>query len=196
MISEAKHDQATTCKPILFSTKMVMAILDGRKTCTRRIAKNIEKPPFATGDTLYVRETWRKIFPSSEPAEYGYMYRAGGVMFPAEHENRKEQEKAEYAQEAKWHPSLHMPKEAARIFLRVTDVHLEHLQDITEENAVREGLKPIQNPSYPVDLRKSARDAFAELWKELTGSGAMEHRWDANPLVWVIDFQINTIKGE
>ena len=141
-------------KPILFNTEMVRAILDGRKTCTRRlIRKHIENkyleydewvravappgstylrekefyekyPPYQPGDTLYVRETW------SEGYEEGtYIYRADDKL--ADLPTFKESSKLIY------HPSIHMPKEAARIWLKVTDVRVERLQDITEDGALR-----------------------------------------------------------
>lgn len=149
-------------KPILFNTEMVRAILDGRKSCTRRIVKpqqlvgllpdkckngvpeeflkekklmfkpycnmtDIElintayKAPYQRGDILYVRETWCKGLER-------YIYRADYSDTEKFYRDGKEIE-------MKWHPSLHMPKDAARIFLRVTNVRVERLQDITVEDA-------------------------------------------------------------
>jgi len=140
-------------KPILFNTDMVRALLAGRKTVTRRVVKPqhlrvldspyhkehpetpdkvlLEKlcePPYRPGDLLYVRETW------TQDGDV-YRYKAGFCD-----QNRK------------WRPSIHMPKEAARIFLRVTDVLMERLQDITELDILeKEGLSvdfPQPKPSY------------------------------------------------
>lgn len=121
-------------KPILFNTEMVRAILDGRKTCTRRTLKHpfivhpngyITKPrgnenlcpydsPYQRGDILYVRETWKN-------APNGYYY----------YENWQRDDIADVT---KWKPSIHMPKEAARIWLKVTNVRVERLQDITADS--------------------------------------------------------------
>lgn len=133
-------------KPILFNTEMVRAILDGRKTCTRRLVKFlpgensqwtgyikdglmlyngrnepcIRKAPYQPGDTLYVRETWKK-------APNGYYY-------------YEDWQRGDIADLTKWKPSIHMPKEAARIWLRVTDVRVERLQEINAEGIRNEGI--------------------------------------------------------
>ena len=135
-------------KPILFNTEMVRAILDGRKSCTRRICKDANEYtvpdmdfynadrrtyavhnyadreqteqlsvserncPICPGDILYVRETFIQI------AAHTFWYKAYG--------------KSWMLKDLRWHPSIHMPKEAARIWLKVTDVRVERLQDITE----------------------------------------------------------------
>lgn len=132
-------------KPILFNTDMVRALLAGRKTVTRRVVKPQPDEhlttgenalellaeacaPYRPGDLLYVRETW------TQDGDV-YRYKAGFCD-----QNRK------------WRPSIHMPKEAARIFLRVTDVRVERLQDITELDILeKEGLSldfPQPKPSY------------------------------------------------
>ena len=143
-------------KPILFNTEMVRAILDGRKVCTRRIVKGyipkdaqfgytaftpdgaiscrglfettgrpgygekFFKLPYQPGDILYVRETWKK-------APNGYYY-------------YEDWQRNDIADVTKWKPSIHMPKEAARIWLKVTDVRVEKLQEITEDEAKAEGI--------------------------------------------------------
>lgn len=143
-------------KPILFNTEMVRAILEGRKTVTRRVVKTKHKdacgfyvttrksdgafmgvyeydenesmfdnplePPYQVNDVLYVRETWK---PAGKGKKYFY---------------KVDWEMDGIAGITKWKPSIHMPKEAARIFLRVTDVRVERLQDITEEQAKAEGV--------------------------------------------------------
>lgn len=173
-------------KPILFNTDMVRAILDGRKTQTRRVVKypsgyvtgrpgfgsqgfdadvggcwfsvvryqtkskvlktataDVVKPPYVPGDILYVRETWSLIRPSDSPARY--VYKATD-RYPFGLDG--------YIVKFRWHPSIHMPKEAARIFLRVTDVRAERLQDIDglgafDEGAVAEAPKGCFEPKKP-----------------------------------------------
>ena len=134
--------------PILFNTEMVRAILDGRKSCTRRVIKHnvdailnspyhmehpevedkqiISKlclPPYQLGDILYVRETWCAL-PVNEAGHMRghsvYYYKVDGDLRPE-------------GWRGNWHPSIHMPKEAARIWLKVTDVRVERLQEITED---------------------------------------------------------------
>lgn len=182
-------------KPIIFSTPMVQAILDGRKTQTRRVIKpdilnwfdidvdgtafayidqatgDSYKPedicPYKTGITLWVRETWSK----DENGEYVYRANYGTTeddSFPPSM--------------FKWKPSIHMPREAARIFLLVTNVRVERLQDITEDEAVKEGAKAY-GPNNCSGT--SARIAFAEIWDKTT----TEHEWRTNPWVWVVAFE-------
>jgi hypothetical protein len=171
-------------KPILFNTDMVKAILDGRKTVTRRVLKHpfeihpngyITKPrgnerlcpyepPYQPGDILYVRETWN-VWTG------GYIYKAWSKPFP----------QAGCYPETKWHPSIHMPKEAARIFLKVKDVRVEQLQDITPDDAVKEGTKETFPPL--------AADEFRDIWNStIKKSDFGKYGWGANPWVWVIEF--------
>ena len=130
-------------KPILFNTEMVRAILDGRKSCTRRLVKpepqgyfevseeplyiydtdgNQGKitPPYQPSDILYVRESYSEL-------TFGYVYKADGENID------------HLGNVIKWHPSIHMPKEAARIWLKVTDVRVERLQEMTDDDAEAEG---------------------------------------------------------
>lgn len=176
-------------KPILFSTEMVRAILEGRKTETRRVVKfpegmtgrlptnandhlfypcGIKYPPYKKGDILYVRETW---------FEYAgqYVYKATAAQ--------------PELWDGMWHPSIHMPKEAARIFLRVTDVRAERLRDITEADAVKEGLYKGWRLSGRGSLALSARQAFMWLWETITRDGPAYKTWACNPWVWVIEFE-------
>ena len=184
-------------KPILFNTEMVRAILDGRKTCTRRIVKpqptahygaQCIKPPYQPGDILYVRETWERFECwNCEGDERGncpkepkksvldktcgcYMYRATD----------------EISGDAKWHPSIHMPKEAARIWLKVTGVRVELLQEITSEQICREGIEV----EYPHALNgEEKRYAFSTLWNSTIKKSDIDtYGWDASPWVWVIEF--------
>ncbi|MCI9097566.1 MAG: hypothetical protein HFI95_15570 [Lachnospiraceae bacterium] len=204
--------------PILFNTDMVRAILDGRKTVTRRvirykysntemkmrtdkygtrlieIQKDIEgethgknpdgstwhkllpyiekNPPYRKSDTLYVRETWREHSPGFDNL---FIYKA---------------DYADGSVNVKWHPSIHMPKEAARIWLKVTDVKVERLQDITEEQAIKEGITCVK---YDVNTGKeesAALDWFPILWDSTVKKSDSDcYGWDANPWVWVIEFE-------
>lgn len=191
-------------KPILFNTEMVRAILDGRKTCTRRVIKpqpdekhtyplgfvtdstekkevgcfgfaaneyggsiQYVKPPYryAPGDILYVRETWKK-------APNGYYY-------------YEDWQKNDIADITKWHPSIHMPKEAARIWLKVTDVKVERLQEITEVQAQAEGCN-----SGLLTGACTARGHFEDLWNSTIKKSDLDrYGWNANPWVWIIEFE-------
>lgn len=190
-------------KPILFNTEMVRAILDGRKNCTRRIVKGfipnnavwgytaftpkgciscrgtfadgygekIFKLPYQPGDILYVRETWFKGLKR-------YMYRADYTDAEKYYQNGKEVS-------IKWHPSIHMPKEAARIWLKVTDVRVERLQEITEVQAQTEGCN-----SGLLTGACTARGQFEDLWNSTIKKSDLDcYGWNANPWVWVIEFE-------
>ena len=202
--------------PILFNTEMVKAILDGRKTCTRRVVKpqpksnlcytfagggcgtwgypspsaheiwgeeyklpdditkdDLEKqwnPPCHTDDILYVRETWCSAYDGEK-----YFYLADKLT------NREERSLLNY-DDVKWHPSIHMPKGAARIWLKVTEVRMERLQDIMKEEpgpncqVVKEGVR------YGCD--------FIAVWNStIKESDRAVYGWDANPYVWVVEFE-------
>ncbi len=229
-------------KPILFNTEMVKAILDGRKTVTRRVCKitvnggvsvshnfcetccypevnkdgicanffnadNIyvgaAKPPCQPGDILYVRETWNYgYFDSSDeelcnatwfeamPIDYDgviinchYVYRADYTE-KEQSEMGVEHDDGSYRMD--WRPSIHMPKEAARIFLRVTNVRVERLQDIDEGQARKEGF--LNDIDFINGTGKSAAKHFADLW-DSTVNPDDKYGWIANPWVWVIEFE-------
>lgn len=165
-------------KPILFNTEMVKAILDGRKTQTRRLCKGQGEfnpvqvgyhPPFKTGDILWVRETWHKD-------ACRYMYRANYSNDEKFYRNGQEVT-------LRWHPSIHMPKEAARIFLRVKDVRVERLKDIHE--------KYEPGPGNPV-IREGFHylcDFIATWENTIKPADRDDYGWKANPWVWVIEFE-------
>lgn len=161
-------------KPILFNTKMVRAILDGRKDATRRIVKGFIpddavwgytaftpkgyiscrgtfadgygekffKLPCESGDILYVRETWKK-------APNGYYY-------------YEDWQRNDIADVTKWKPSIHMPKEAARIWLKVTNVRVERLQKIAPQGAWKEGARC--SCLHPVPDCAGNKTAFVNIW--------------------------------
>lgn len=200
-------------KPILFNTEMTRAILDDRKTVTRRLIKEkteyplacravynpvglmtasgIIRPRYKIGDILYVRETWCKG--SLNYGEERYYYKADGIIPHCE-----------------WHPSIHMPKEAARIFLRVTGVRVERLQDIitgdyqTPININKEGLissccfcthhngdcKDHISQHSPKTLTCKLLEDFTLLWNStIKKSDLAKYGWNANPWVWVIEYE-------
>ncbi len=189
-------------KPILFNTAMVRAILEGRKTVTRRLVKpqpgygGIQKqlfrgkirwhgigrdwkPPYRPGDILYVRET----FCRQPSEEYPFVYMAS----------------VETPDAWAWTPSILMPREAARIFLRVTDVRVERLGDMTEADAISEGFEAIvcHHPCgcpctdcIDTGYLEPAILGFAEMWDStINPAGLPLYGWAANPWVWVIAFE-------
>lgn len=192
-------------KPIIFNTDMVKAILDGRKTVTRRAAKpqpendaTVTSPPYQPGDILYIRETWNICNMDAEENEIVFIYRAGEreedtartVRVPDEMFEKYEYSMTESNPD--WRPSVHMPKEAARIWLRVTDVRAERLQDITDEQAKSEGAnwKNGKNVGWEEKLKRTAIDRFSEIWDSTIKKTDIErYGWDANPWVWVIEFE-------
>lgn len=186
-------------KPILFNTEMVREILDGRKSCTRRLVKFLlgENPkwtgyikdglvlyngrnepcirtqPYQSGDILYVRETWCKGLER-------YIYRADYSDTEKFYQDGKEIN-------MKWQSSLHMPKEAARIFLRVTNVRVERLQEITSEQICKEGVE-VEDP-YVLN-GEGKRYAFSNLWNSTIKESDLDrYGWNVNPWVWVIEFE-------
>lgn len=190
--------------PILFSTEMVRAILTNKKTVTRRVVKGgvwcvlnstyreehpgtpgkvlidkMFKPPYRKGDVLYVRETW-SFLPCVDCTREGTdcgracvtyedkdSISDGCFVYRADHPN---------PDRVSWSPSIHMPKAAARIWIKVTDIKAERLQDIDDDGIVAEGLE-IGTP-------------FEELWDAtIKKSDRARYGWDANPWVWVIEFE-------
>lgn len=178
-------------KPILFNTEMVRAILDGRKSCTRRIIKpqptahygtQCVIPPYKPGDILYVRETWCGL-PVNEAGHFRghpiYYYKADGDLRPE-------------GWRGAWRPSIHMPKEAARIWLKVTDVRVERLQDITDDGAKAEGAnwKNGKNVGWEEKMKRTAVERFAEIWDSTIKKSDLDrYGWAANPWVWVIEYE-------
>jgi hypothetical protein len=199
-------------KPILFNTEMVRAILDGRKTTTRRVIKGIALDwltkgcftskfvaspdnylaPYTVGDVLYVRETFTELCRTDENGythynESFYLYAADSLQIDLYDGDGFLLDD----QRIKWHPSIHMPKEAARIFLRVTDVRAERLQDITEDGAKAEGTDADVQIAGGYVLDGYYRSRFAtHLWNTTVKKSDIDkYGWEANPFVWVISFE-------
>lgn len=203
-------------KPILFNADDIRATLDGRKSVKRivikpqptysekdgfswkRAAYGTDLPPtvkgaahnficacpYQPGDILYVRETWRK-----SPFTKHYIFKADG-----EEELFKQSYDSEIMDDTvfKWKPSIHMPKEAARIWLKVTDVRVEQLQDIKEEQAKAEGTnwKNGKNVGWEEKMKRTAIDRFADIWNSTIKKKDLPiYGWNANPWVWVIEFE-------
>ena len=189
-------------RPILFSAPMVRAIFDGSKTQTRRIVKDrgheVENAEYGVayqtcpygkpGDRLWVRETHRPIF--------GQTCGLIAVDYQADPREKWERLGDQIGAPTKWTPSIHMRREYSRILLEIVSVCVERLQDISEADAIAEGLIPdIGEPGDECGFWKSpadgrvqytwAPDAYRELWEQINGAGS----WDANPWVWVVKFK-------
>lgn len=211
--------------PMLFSTDMVQALLDGRKTVTRRTkglenvptwitqfgystftpdghisgrglynsegpAEKFYKCPYGQkGDLIWVRET---VFDTSKYPNAPLFSGVGKYVYKADEA---------FIGCHKWTPSIHMPKAAARIWLLNEGVTVERLQDITEEDAIAEGVKRFFTPlfqewrykDYLESLSdwRSAYNSFSTLWMSINGFES----WDANPWVWVIRFKVVSTTG-
>ena len=214
-------------KPILFNTNMVRAILDGRKSCTRRVVKGYipEDAQFGyTGFTPNGAISCRGIFKTSRPG-YGEKffklpYQPGDILYVRETVWQKVGHYLDVDGETKtiwlnefryvstdkepyvgWNyswgkrPSIHMPKAAARIWLRVTNVKVERLQEITEDGAKSEGAIDsrgfILSPDNEYNRMHTAREHFTEIWNSTIKKSDLDrYGCDANPWVWVIEFEL------
>lgn len=185
-------------RPILFNTEMILRILDGSKGVTRRIINkrildyycsiqdngvpNVQRIyenaaymvrefcPYQPLDILYVREAWSEM-----PA--GYVYRADG--------NKKDH----FGNRIIWHPSIHMPKAATRIFLKVTESRVERLQDINGRDVLLEGINSFVHPEADY-FDMNQREAFEAFWNSTIRKPDLDSKgWAANPWVWVIRFE-------
>ena len=135
--------------------------------------------PICPGDILYVRESYSEL-------SFGYVYKADGENID------------HLGNVIKWHPSIHMPKEAARIWLKVTNVRVERLQEITDEQAKREGIQYYECPTgftwkQETDMHNcytTPIGAMQALWNSTIKKSDLDrYGWDANPWVWVIEFE-------
>jgi hypothetical protein len=207
-------------RPILFSAPMIRAILGGKKTQTRRVVKQLcgcpdfycykpeDQYPYyfrrkdavwdsfktledlarnycpygATGNRLWVRETWLSYLDM-------HFYRATDLdLLP--------DPLLQFESPAKWHPSIHMPRNVSRINLLVTRIRVKRLQDLTEADAISEGIHKISNAFFSGKTNKakdapvcfpSAVESFQDLWDSINlkrGCG-----WETNPYVWVVNFE-------
>lgn len=201
-----------TDRPILFSAPMVRAILAGTKTQTRRVVKLPHQNPLGVwepqtiggpnggrlsngntipeqgaiwhtrtgdsigcpygqpGDRLWVRETFALLNDSKDPENY----RATRTMPPPV---------------LPWRPSIHMPRWASRITLDITGVRVERLQDISEADALAEGIVQLKDGGYGLPAGEhyhsaDPRQSYLSLWEAINGPGSVE----ANPWVWVVEF--------
>lgn len=205
-------------RPILFNTDMVRAILEGRKSVTRRVMETQPpqgahigfrdgvwewfywvdgerrpvRAPYKVDDYLYVRETWfyemhmeeltagKPELPSGRYS-HRYVFRASIPSYPVDIGVGGNG----------WKPSIHMPKEAARIFLKVTDVRVERLQDMTLDDFLSEGvvLRP-ETFNDPENAYRQARNIFSGVWDStISKKDLKKYGWDASPWVWVIQFK-------
>lgn len=219
-------------RPILFSAPMVRAILDGRKTQTRRAAKieavdivrlmnkaksldGYDEPsgefgvcsthsrvidrharcPYGViGDRLWVREAWRA---HGEDRHESLASATSTCTGPEDVMFRATASEADYAIH-RWRPGIHMPRWASRITLGVTEVRIQRLHEISEDDARAEGVERCDETGaywgaegrgvMPGNTSRftHARDAFADLWRGINGPGS----WEANPWVWAISFTV------
>ena len=214
-------------KPILSNTEMVRAILDGRKTCTRRLVKpqpdekhtfplgfvtdsterkevgcfgfgideyggsiQYAKPPYQPGDILYVRETWQYLYELDGNEQIiegtGKYYYAATDTIPFD---TYVDASGVTHERVPWRPSIHMPKESARIWLKVTDVRVERLQEITAESALAEGTDKYIHLNGKFD-ENAILTSFMGIWNStIKNSDLDRYGWDANPWVWLIEFE-------
>lgn len=171
-------------RPILFSGPMVRALLDGRKTQTRRVLPRgdwsqalPEDYPFQPGDRLWVREAMTTI------AGTGLAYAADGQPVDM---SRAPDDFPDAVRRTM--PGMFMPRWASRLMLAVTDVRVQRVQEISEADAQAEGCKERFEPEHPETPTWSARQSFADLWNSLNakrGAG-----WDANPWVVALTFTV------
>ena len=214
-----------THHPILFSTPMVKAILNGKKTQTRRVIKapvsddvgeflkqlrpcrrikyeymgdpeqghEVSLKPYAfLGDLLYVREAWNIFLNDKGPEHFTRL-----INFPANNicidvpEEYWEWYDIKEERGYLGRPSIHLPKWASRIWLKVKDVKVEKLQDISEEDAEKEGVDFLRH--YPdADETLTAKELFMCLWDSINGQprkNGQDISWKANPWVWVVEFE-------
>lgn len=216
-------------RPILFSAPMVRALLGGQKTVTRRAIKMphgfwetseagklvpipANCPYGKPGERLWVRETFMDLRGTGvehRPDPYGPLqrYAYGADTLPGSYGDEARKDFG-----LKWKPSIHMPRAASRILLEITEVRVERLQDISEEQAQAEGIIPV--PKTTEDSHqfwrnyhlsgdgtfcvRTPKESFKSLWCHVAGGSfpkgeaaykASPQNWDANPWVWVVEFK-------
>lgn len=213
--------------PILFSTAMVQAILAGRKTQTRRVVKpqpidntEVDGNFFEGNHKGYVKvdghPNWKEQF-AYEFCPYG---KAGDILWVRETVSARviwgrfaykaSVTDKDDLENTRWRPSIHMPKAAARIWLKVKSIRVERLQDISEEDAKAEGLEVVGTHQDGTPLYKRYKDhdygdglimtapfsapqaSFCNLWKSINGPDS----WTENPWVWVVEYEVLTTTGK
>lgn len=178
-------------RPILFSAPMVRAILEGRKTQTRRVIKHdyieimypevireISCPYGKPGDRLWVRETFRENFCLKHQEDMPLQKCTCGFSYRADCGDDG----------TTWRPSIHMPRKASRINLEITNVRVERLNEISGYDAYAEGADMAQverKPDGKYICTKGTVDFFKDIWESINGEGS----WEKNPWVWCIDFR-------
>jgi hypothetical protein len=205
-------------RPILFSAPMVRALLEGRKTQTRRVINTSRTPkkisiddwsidgkrigpcPYAMhGSLLWVRETWAQVWQRKDGqcftnCDPGKTYVGSWYEYAATSNDPP----------PTWRPSIHMPRKASRLTLEITDVRAQRLQDISEVDAIDEGVLTLGDdwtretfphywhsckatpPGEKPPLGPSPRTRFVALWEQINGRDS----WDANPFVWALTFKV------
>jgi hypothetical protein len=213
--------------PILFSTPMVQAILDGRKSMTRRVVKPqplyveptgswvwpipkskvkpccctevcsasrewweyllLDQMPYQPGDTLWVRETWQCVKYDSMDGDlsYGVEFKDGARKYFEFDDNERYHQFGKFAFKEGWQPSIYLPREAARIWLEVTNVRVERLQEILCGDMKREGCIP--DTVVGGQYQQWQRDYWIPLWDSVNKKRG--YGWETNPWVWVISFK-------
>lgn len=184
-------DLHRTGRPILFSAPMILALIEGRKTQTRRLAVNEDGEPsiwtkILPGDLLWVRETHAIVPKTAYRASDGVQQTCSKDGFSA----------AVYwagwdrSKGLRWLPSIHMPRWASRLTLEVENVRRERLQDISEDDALAEGCEPIMaSDDEEAETYAAAKDVFSKVWVELHGDN--DNAWLRNPEVVAISFRVH-----
>ena len=196
------HDGvAMSEKPILFSAPMVRAILDGTKTQTRRVVKPQWLPGAAKSFPAYELDDGRFGFANEEdvwicpygrPGDHLWVRETFNadwcdhVIYRADSSSAKE---AGYTSEPKWKPSIFMPRKHSRILLRVTDIRVERVQDVSNDDAIAEGVDPRHGPLASDTLPRETgnQNAFRALWDSINAKRG--YSWKSNPWVWAVTFE-------
>lgn len=157
-----------------------------------------KKPPYQVGDILYVRETWCD---TNKDLVKNSKLDIGGCQFIFKVDDNGKKQPLVEMDVKRWRPSIHMPRIAARIFLKVTDIRAERLQDMEEQDFFKEGIREFTKDGivkkYDVepfmhkwsDMPRSIDLAFKHLWDSTVQKGKFTNLWDNNPWVWVIEFK-------
>lgn len=215
-------------RSILFSTPMVQAILDGSKTQTRRTRglKEINENPenWKEGPVMQTCRFWdadKEEDPNPLEVHYSFFHKKTGEEFKLKcpygkpgdllyvRENFKIvppnqvyfQADLENKATNGWRPSIYMPKDAARIWLEITDISVERLQDISKEDAIAEGIEPVADgyKNYMPKLSSTSQffwptayHSFQSLWESINGAES----WEMNPWLWVVKFKVLSTNGK